>query len=498
VCFWRKLGTFSRNPMESWNIEHPSLWVKEKDFNGLSAVKGHVAFFVSFQDGRVEQIKGEGEGRDRLGFWFDFLRCIRRLNINLYTDDEHLPLNKSAVKYVSGLGWKGHLYFIKGSKIERIDYISLDKPILYIVFRIKEGKGCVSELVVEGETGFRYMWPWGEIPLEKYNIIESADNKRTVFSSKQIHVIIGFIDTSECRASRNGDFSIISKVKEGKDLVFIVAAGRNLKEAEENFLNACKNWEEEFKLVTEYYKKLSDTLTIETPDPRLNKVYLTSKYVLMLLFSRTSVGEGFFAGMPRFSWFFTGDGALLTYAANTIGLSDLSKKHLETMAAYSKENGQIPHELVLIPEVNARGLYTGYMHVSATPLWILALWHTYLWSGDKGLLERNYEKVLKALEFLESLDTDGDGFIEVFSEKMLIGWDEITAEERKGACMEVNALRILALKAASLIAEVLGDEAKANVYRHLYEDLSQRFEEVFGIKTKDSTMIDFILIRRLF
>ncbi|MCD6368977.1 MAG: hypothetical protein J7L38_04180 [Thermoproteales archaeon] len=464
---------------ESYNTEHPSLWVKEKDFNGLSAVKGHVAFFVSFQDGRVEQIKGEGEGRDRIGFWYDFLRCIRRLNIGLYTNGGCIPLSKNAVKYVSGLGWKGHLYSINGVKIERIDYISLDKPILYIVFRIKGGEGRVLELVVEGETGFRYMWPWGEIPLEKYSIIED-DRKHVVFSSKQIHVATGFTDTSECKVSRKGNFSIISKAKEGEDLVLIVAAGRDLKEAEENFAYACKNWEEEFRLVTSYYEEmLSGTLTIETPDPRLNKVYLTSKYVLLLLFSHTSVGEGWFAGIPRFTWFFTGDGALLAHAANTIGLSDLSKKHLETMAAYSKENGQIPHELVLIPEVNSRGLYTGYMHVSATPLWILALWHTYLWSGDKGLLERNYERILKALEFLESLDTDGDGFIEVFPEKMLIAWDEITAGKRKGACMEVNALRILALKAVSLIAKVLGDEAKAKAYRQLYEDLHKRFEEAF-------------------
>ena len=63
-------------------------------------------------------------------------------------------------------------------------------------------------------------------------------------------------------------------------------------------------------------------------------MYLALKYVLLLLFSRTSVGEGWFAGMSSFQ-VFTGDGALLALAANIIGLSDLSRKHLETMATYS-------------------------------------------------------------------------------------------------------------------------------------------------------------------
>jgi len=54
----------------------------------------------------------------------------------------------------------------------------------------------------------------------------------------------------------------------------------------------------------------------------------------------------------------------------------------------------------------------------------------------------------------------------------VIGIDKITAEKRKEVCMEVNALRMVALKAVSLIAEVLSDVARAEMYRRLYKDLS--------------------------
>ena len=60
-----------------------------------------------------------------------------------------------------------------------------------------------------------------------------------MFSFRQIHVAVGFANTSECKISGKEDFSIISKVKEGRDPVLIVATGRGLKEVEENFLLRC-------------------------------------------------------------------------------------------------------------------------------------------------------------------------------------------------------------------------------------------------------------------
>ena len=461
------------------NLEDPIIWVKEGDLTGLSVVKGLNAFFISQQDGNVRQIKGEGEGRDRVGLWWDYIRALRSLKIYVTLNGETVDVTKYTVKYVCGFGWKAHLYNINNDiKILRIDYVALKQPSLIMFFKILGKRKDNISLKIECEPGFRYMWPLGEIKVTSYAVKQVEKFKILIYETKEcfLHVVTN---------ADNYEFKLKEKVFQLEIHpvnmeAFIVTYHVDKIYNPIKALHICNEHEKYFEEITDYYEKLLfNTFNVKTPSKELNKVFITSKYVLIMLYSKTSMGCGWFAGMPRFTWFFTGDGCLLSRVANVIGLWDMSINHLETMASFSKANGQIPHEAVLIPDINSRKLYTGYMHVSATPLWIISLYNTYLWSCDLSLLKRNYERVLKALKFLESLDKDNDGFIEVFPEKLLIAWDEIAAERRKGACMEVNGLYILSLYAAYRIAEILSDKKHATVFLNKYRLLKDKFEKTF-------------------
>ncbi|EQD45348.1 maltose phosphorylase, partial [mine drainage metagenome] len=118
--------------------------------------------------------------------------------------------------------------------------------------------------------------------------------------------------------------------------------------------------------------------------------------------------------------------------------------------------GRIPHEVSIITghgeeqnyEVSGiSGIRTRYMSIDSTPLWVVAQGYKQVWSGHPA----DRPAVVNALSFLRSLDKDGDGLIENTFSDGLIGWPEKWASSRDGACIEINAWYIEALKASGFL-----------------------------------------------
>ncbi|RLF23359.1 MAG: hypothetical protein DRN15_06530 [Thermoprotei archaeon] len=456
--------------------EIPFIWFKE-NVKGLSVVKGWRAHFITKQNGDVEQIRGEGEGRDRIGFWVEDLRCIRTLRT--YLQPRSLPLGERASGYAYGLGWKAHLYSVAPDvEIVRLDFVSLDKPLLFMNYYSSEN----LEVTVEIEVKVIDMWPHSTL----YRIEGVSCNEGQVLLRTRRGVVGFSVKQGEIECSGEGEVRVLA---ENSSLI-VACLAREESLCKRLLDHAIRRYEEEFEHVTKYYEDLVLKGTVvRTPDDELNKVFLTSKYVLAMLYSHTPVGRGIFAGMPRFSWFFTGDVGLMASAYLAVCFKNMVREHLKTMVKYAKDDGQIPHEVVLIPSINARKLATGYWHIDATPLWILTLHKLYKWTGDESFVKEFSERVDKAISFLRGLDLNHDGFIETQPEKGLIAMDEVLAEERKGACVELNALYIKALESASELMHVTGFDDKAIELKEEAHVLREKFTKEFW----DDFCIDVIL-----
>ncbi|MEM0159107.1 MAG: amylo-alpha-1,6-glucosidase, partial [Thermoplasmataceae archaeon] len=152
-------------------------------------------------------------------------------------------------------------------------------------------------------------------------------------------------------------------------------------------------------------------------------------------------------GFPVFSWFFGRDGLWMGLAANMCGLGQLTRSHMETLLKHS-ENGRIPHEIGLGEEgaqrfvVSDNELDTRFMSIDSNLLWLLCNHSLREW-GYEGFPDAEVEKVF---QFSRGCDNDGDLLIENNFSKGLIGWPETWARGRNGACVDINALWLEALR----------------------------------------------------
>jgi len=462
--------------------EHPAIWCKEAGLDGLCAAKGLRAFLVTRQNGRMEQPVGGNEGRDRVGLWCDHFRALRSLDFDISIDGEVKRLSDFSTKYIDGLGWKGHAYSLGGIVLSRLDFVPIHDLAAFIVMRLANHKSDAIgiELSATGEIGPRYMWPGSDAEVKGSEDIEGSRTR--IFDCGHYLVATHFgSEGFECDGGRfrAGVFSRIPP-GEGHEIAFAALADLDEDALVKRVASCTNDYISEFGISAKYYQDSAASMpTITTTHSPLNRAIDSAKGVLIELFSDSPVGKGWFAGIPCFSWFFTGDGSIISRAANSVGLWTMTEEHLGTMASFRSERGQIPHELVQIPEVNSRSIKTGYMHISATPLWMIALHDTYMWTGNASFISRHYPGVKAALGFLSSLDRDGDGLIEAFPEELLIAWDEVTSEGRRGPCVEINALYLHALRCASRMANDLGFHEDARRFLNGAKSLESKFLETF-------------------
>ncbi|MEX2579534.1 MAG: glycogen debranching N-terminal domain-containing protein [Verrucomicrobiales bacterium] len=129
------------------------------------------------------------------------------------------------------------------------------------------------------------------------------------------------------------------------------------------------------------------------------------------------------AGVPWFSSFFGRDSiitSLQTLSLNpTIArdtLRNLARLQGSKEDAFTEEEpGKIMHELRRGEMARNRETphLPYYGTVDATPLWLVLLHETWLWTGDEGLVRELMPHAERALEWIDRFgDSDGDGFVE--------------------------------------------------------------------------------------
>lgn len=409
----------------------------------ISALKTGPLHFVAHQNGNIESWISP---RRRIGLWNFDTQHISGIStfFNGRNDTEAFK------KYVRGLGYIYREY----EEWERIDFIPDRKSILEIEMRSSKKGNFVANLTVLHEKA----WPQTKNGTY-YDVRINTDYveiKSDVAITKIFHTTDGKLNVE---INKN----LITLRSEQSSFFFVyISCDGSVPE------------KEDFERTLKFHETPLKTAILETPSFQFNKFFLWAKHDLLELFTPTPIGNGFYAGIPQFSWFFGRDGEWISMAAIECGMIELAQDHLDILFSFS-HNGRIPHEIPLSNEgridspnftIGDAKVSTQYMSIDSSPLWIISQYMLSAWSGKKPPRER----ILKVLDFCKSCDRDSDGLLENRFSQGLIGWPESWAKERDGICIDVNAWWLEAQRIHNAVE---------HLKNAVFESDLQKFKEIF-------------------
>ena len=129
-------------------------------------------------------------------------------------------------------------------------------------------------------------------------------------------------------------------------------------------------------------------------------------------------------------------------------------------AAFQREDGRVHH--FFTPDLDHVG--SGFERVDMNNQFVLMVLRDFLYTGDREYLNDMWPHVIRAIDSIGELDTDGDGLPD--SETTRNTYD---AWNLAGTPVYISLLWLAALKAAARIADETGDAGHAEEWRSLLE-----------------------------
>ena len=240
-----------------------------------------------------------------------------------------------------------------------------------------------------------------------------------------------------------------------------------------------------------YYRGLQErTLSVETPDPRLDTALAWAKVgVDKGLATNPTLGTGLVAGFrtsgdserPGFAWMFGRDALWTSLALHSYGDFATARTALEFLRKLQRDDGKIPHEISqsagLIP------WFTDYKYpwnsTDATPLYVALQADHWRHSGDREFLRASWDSIIKAWRFSAATDTDGNGLIE--NTKFGHGWTEGSPPYPPHEEIYLQGIWIEACRGLAEMADVVGDAALAAQARAFAERTRAAVEKTYWL-----------------
>ena len=129
-------------------------------------------------------------------------------------------------------------------------------------------------------------------------------------------------------------------------------------------------------------------------------------------------------------------------------------------AAFQREDGRVHH--CFSPDLDH--VNGGFDRVDMNNQFVLMVLRDYLFTGDAVYLKEMWPHVIRAIESIGELDSDGDGLPDRDTKR-----NTYDAWNFSGTPVYISILWLAALKAAARIADETGDEAHAKSWRALLE-----------------------------
>lgn len=153
----------------------------------------------------------------------------------------------------------------------------------------------------------------------------------------------------------------------------------------------------------------------------------------------------------------------ITYHASFGLLSlfpDLQLGQMRMGAAFQREDGRVHH--FFTPDLEH--VDNGFDRVDMNNQFVLMVLRDYLYTGDSGYLKSMWPHVIRAMDSIGALDSDGDGLPDRETKR-----NTYDAWNFSGTPVYISVLWLAALKAAARIAGEMDDTARAENWRNLLE-----------------------------
>jgi glycogen debranching enzyme len=247
------------------------------------------------------------------------------------------------------------------------------------------------------------------------------------------------------------------------------------------------------KNVAYYQQLVRETVTIKTPDDRLNQAFSWAKVgVDKGMVTNPYLGTGLVAGFrtsgdserPGFAWFFGRDALWTSLAINSYGDFAATRSALEFLRKFQRADGKIPHEVSqsasLIP------WFTDYEFpwnsADGSPLYVIAQGDYWRATGDREFLTANWESIVKAYRWSEATDTDNNHLIENSKKtKFGHGWVEGGALYPPHEEIYLQGLWIAASKTIAELAAVVGEKELVATARANAEQTRKSMERTYWL-----------------
>jgi glycogen debranching enzyme len=310
----------------------------------------------------------------------------------------------------------------------------------------------------------------------------SADQARTEFQTN-------YSSDSEC------SFRLGATAK-GKDtrLIVLAASVNGRAEAEATYQRLAANSRQLLQQSAEYYRNyLSQTVAVDLPDPQLQRAYDWSRVsMLQGLVTNPYLGTALVAGYrtsgesqrPGFAWFFGRDSMWTSLALDADGDFATTRKALEFIGKYQREDGKIPHEIA--QGANFVNWFTGYPYAyasaDAVPLYIITMNDYVVESGDVAFAQSKWNSLWKAYQFLRST-YDAQGLPQNFG--FGHGWVEGGPLLPVKTELYQSGLGAEALRALSNLALLAGKENESKELAAAFETQKSLLNRAFWITDKN-------------
>jgi uncharacterized protein (DUF608 family) len=148
---------------------------------------------------------------------------------------------------------------------------------------------------------------------------------------------------------------------------------------------------------------------------------------------------------------------------------ELKLGQMKRIMAHQNSLGQVPHNY----PGDLDRTDDGFARVDMNSQFVLMVYRDYLWTGDAGYLTFMWPRIVKAMAFMETLDTNHDGLPDRDT-----GFQSYDQWRMRGTPSYISSLWIGALHVSIRIAEAAGQTTEARRWAELLAQASASFDQL--------------------
>jgi len=482
------------NPITS-PMEHSRIGAKDNYWN----VSGQQLLAMGREPGGIDEV------------WIHPLMALRDLTVGVkYNGSNDIVWLNNLIPTITRRpeSFERRYMLNDGTTLREYIVASLTDPLL--VVRYDWENKNVDRVFVCYTSNLRLMWPYS---LESTGtLFYSQSNNGTVTylfdKAKKLNMVTAFdrspitYKSGECDfKDRNIDKFNTVKAKHKqvsflyefsgieKNLNFYLSGGEVGLEQSADLINQNMGSVEKLNEKANSYFNSFDKnlLSINSSDSLFNEAYRwalisTDKFYCYTPSLGSSLMSGYFttargwdgghavSGRPGYAWYFGRDTEFSSMALSSIGDYQKVREILTTFGKFQAPEGKIYHELTTSGSAH-------YDAADATPLYVALAGYYLKRSGDIEFIRKEWNKIVKAMDFCYSTDTDGDLLIE--NTNVGPGWQE--CYQLYGAHTEVYLASCWAeaLREAAYMATVLGKAEEGKLYKKDMDVVVYKINENF-------------------